>query len=64
MTRPSSKRFSACRKLVHDDAFEGQLATHMVTPLLSKAMREQKPDYHLCGIFLRRALMRYLGSAL
>ena len=37
---------------------------HIVTPLLGKAMKELKPDYYSCGIFLRRALMRYLGIAL
>jgi hypothetical protein len=64
MPKPVSNRFSTCRKLVHDDAFEGQLAVHMVTPLLSKALRELKPEYHSCGIFLRRALIRYLGIVL
>jgi hypothetical protein len=65
MKKPTSETFKACRERVHDDAFEAQIALHMVTPLLGNTMSELKLDYlRQSGIFLRRALTRYLALAL
>jgi hypothetical protein len=60
-----SEKFQACRKLVHDDAFEAKIASHMVLPLLQNALKEMKTKYLSgSGIFLRRALTRYLALVL
>jgi hypothetical protein len=63
MTKTPSERFNTCRKLVHDDAFEAQLAAEMATPLISGALTKMK-DHYLTGVFLRRVLTRYLGLVL
>ena len=61
----TSDTFWACRKLVHDDAFEATAALDMGLPLLKNALRELKIDYlYDCGLFLRRALTRYLTLVL
>jgi hypothetical protein len=63
--KATSKNFRTCRARVHDDAFEAQLTLHMVTPLLGNTLKELKRDYsHKSGVFLRRALVRYLTLAL
>jgi hypothetical protein len=60
-----SENFRACRALVHDDAFEAQLALHMVKPLLQNALKELKLGYlYDSGLFLRRSIVRYLALAL
>jgi hypothetical protein len=61
----TSQNFETCRSRVHDDAFEAQLALHMVTPLLGNTLKEFKLEYlHKSGVFFRRALVRYLTLAL
>jgi hypothetical protein len=63
--KETSENFRAGRELVHDDALEAQIALHMVTPLLKNVLNELKLDYlHDSGLFLRRALVRYLALAL
>ena len=64
MTKAASEQFCTCRKFVHDDAFEAQITARMATPLLSGAVNKLKGDYHPVGIFLRRALTRYLAITL
>jgi hypothetical protein len=64
MTKAPSERFCACRKLVDDDAFEAQIAAHMATPLISGELSKLKRDRYWVGVFLRRALMRYLAIVL
>lgn len=65
MNKPTSENFRTCRSRVHDDAFEAQLTLHMVTPLLGNTLRELKLEYlYKSGVFLRRALVRYLALAL
>jgi hypothetical protein len=57
-----SDTFQACRKLVHDDAFEAKIARHMVTPLLQNALKEMKTKYlYDSGVFFRRAITRYFA---
>lgn len=64
-TKAPSDKFRACRQLVHDDAFEARLAVHMALPLLKDTLRHLKGEHlHDCGVFLRRALTRYLTIAL
>jgi hypothetical protein len=60
MTKTPSEGFNICRKLVHEDAFEAQLAAEMATPLLSGGLI----NHHSVGLFLRPALTRYLGLVL
>jgi hypothetical protein len=36
--RTTSERFIKCRELVHDDAFEAEIALHMVEPLLKERL--------------------------
>jgi hypothetical protein len=61
----TSERFAKCRELVHDDAFEAQIALHFVEPLLGNALNELKLAYlYNCGLLLRRALVRYLALVL
>jgi hypothetical protein len=63
--KSTSEKFNACRDLVHDDAFEVEITLHMATPLLKNALQELKLDYlYNSGIFLRRALTRYLALVL
>ena len=65
MHKSPSERFSLCRERVHDDAFEAQLALLMVAPLLNNDLDALTVDYvHKSGIFLRRALTRYVTLAL
>jgi hypothetical protein len=54
MTTTPSERFNACRKLVHEDAFETQLAATMVTPVISGTLTRMRNHYSV-GLFLRRA---------
>lgn len=59
--RVVSEKFTACRERVHDDAFETQLALHMVSPLLSSRLSDIKIDYvYQSSLFLRRSIVRYL----
>lgn len=61
----TSEEFRKCRELVHDDAFEAQIALHMVTPLLGDTLGQLKLKHiYDSGLFLRRALVRYLCLAL
>jgi hypothetical protein len=53
-----------CRKLVDDDAFEAQIAAHIATPLISGELSKLKRDRYWVGVFLRRALVRYLAIVL
>jgi len=63
--KATSEKFRACRERVHDDAFEAQIALYMVAPLLKNALNELKLDYlRDSGLFLRRALVRYLALGL
>jgi hypothetical protein len=60
-----SEQFHACRVLVHDDAFEAQIALHMAAPLLKNVMRELSLKYlYEGGVFLRRSLTRYFALVL
>lgn len=60
-----SEKFHACRVLVHDDAFEAQIALHMVAPLLKNVLRELSLKYLYEGsVFLRRSLTRYFALVL
>jgi hypothetical protein len=60
-----SEKFHACRVLVHDDAFEAQIALHMVAPLLKNVLRELSLKYlYEGGAFLRRSLTRYFALVL
>jgi hypothetical protein len=64
ISRTVSEKFAACRRLVHDDAFESRLSLHMVTPLLSR-LSDIKVDYvYESSLFLRRSIVRYLVLAL
>lgn len=64
--KPTSETFSACRNLVHDDAFEAQIALHMVTPLLKNALNELKLDYlrtsHCAPTIRRRSALAAFGG--
>jgi hypothetical protein len=61
----TSEEFRKCRELVHDDAFEAQIALHMATPLLSGTLSQLKLNHlYDSALFLRRALVRYLSLAL
>lgn len=63
--KTTSENFDSCRERVHDDAFEARLALHMTLPLLKNTLKELKPDYlYNSGVFLRRALTRYLALVL
>ncbi len=63
--KTTSENFDACRERVHDDAFETRLALHMTLPLLKNTLKELKLDYlYNSGVFLRRALTRYLALVL
>ncbi len=65
LKKTTSEKFRACRELVHDDVFEAEITLHMVTPLLKNALKELKLDYlYNSGLFLRRALTRYLAIVL
>ena len=51
--KATSEKLRTCRELVHDDAFEAQIALHMATPLLKNALKELKLDYlYNSGLFL------------
>jgi hypothetical protein len=53
MTKTPSPQFNTCRKLVHDDAFEAQLAAEIATPLLSGALTKMTSQYSV-GVFLAK----------
>jgi hypothetical protein len=63
MAKSPSDKFNTCRKLVCEDAFEAQLAAKMAIPLLGGALPKMTNHYSV-GVFLRRALTRYLGLVL
>jgi hypothetical protein len=62
VTNEGSEKFQACRKLVHDDAFEAKITANMVTPLLGGTVN--RLHQYEVGLFLRRALTRYLSITL
>ena len=63
--RKGSDKLQECRKLVYDDAFEGRIVSHLVTPLLGNVPNELKTKYLFdVAIFLRRALTRYQALVL
>jgi hypothetical protein len=60
-----SEKLHACRRLVHDDAFEAQITLDMVKPLLENAPEAMPIGYlSQSGIFFRRVLTRYLALVL
>jgi hypothetical protein len=61
---PRTSNFDACRKRVHDDAFEAMLTTHMVTPLLNDLASFPNEDVYKIALFLRRSLTRSLALLL
>jgi hypothetical protein len=63
MRKSTSPHFQECRKLVHEDAFEANLAAKMAEPLISGMLSKMR-DHHAAGIFLRRVLTRYLSLVL
>jgi hypothetical protein len=64
MTKMASECLRECRKRVHDDAFEAQVAAHLAAPLLSGSLNKLKGDQRPVGIFLRRVLFRYVAMGL
>lgn len=60
MITTPSEQFKTCRKLVHNDAFEAQLAAKMAAPLIRGELNKMQ-DHYSVGLFLRRAMTRYLG---
>jgi hypothetical protein len=63
--KAGSEDLRACRKLVRDDALEVQISLNMAAPLLKNFLREAKLKCVLdAGLFLRKALVRYLTLAL
>ena len=60
MITTPSEQFKTCRKLVHNDAFEAQLAAKMAAPLIRGELNKMQ-DHYSVGLFLRRAITRYLG---
>ena len=64
MNKTTSDRFSTCRRLVRGDAFEAQIGAHMATPLLNTRGLEKLGEHYASGVFLRRALTRYIALVL
>lgn len=64
MNKTTSDRFRICRRLVRDDAFEAQIAVHMAMPLLNAPGLDKLRDHYASGVFLRRALTRYIALVL
>jgi hypothetical protein len=64
MNKPTSDRFRICRRLVRDDAHEAQIAMHMAMPLLQARGVDELGKHYAPGVFLRRALARYIALIL
>jgi hypothetical protein len=64
LDKTTSDRFRICRRLVRDDAYEAQIAVHMAMPLLQARGVDELGEYYAPGVFLRRALARYIALIL